>query len=195
MRWATGSVTFAKTIGIVRVSRWRATLSSVPFVRRFQLAPELQPSSRGESGPFQAVLHRQSPTEVRRHDAPSFFRNRQPNIREAKGIPFKAVDPRLTSGAPHRDHPPVRAETNILWWLYYWRRRRHHGGHIARSCPAARRGEWVRPGITIRRGISHRRPPRGTDSRPFCRTDAHLRGGPAVAQDHKIRPAEVTTVV
>jgi hypothetical protein len=28
---ATGSVTFAKTIGIVRVSRWRATVSRVPF--------------------------------------------------------------------------------------------------------------------------------------------------------------------
>jgi len=33
MRWATGSLTFAKTIGIVGVSRWRATISGVPFAR------------------------------------------------------------------------------------------------------------------------------------------------------------------
>src|SRR6516164_1471485 len=29
----TGSVRLAKTIGIVRVSRWRATVAAVPFVR------------------------------------------------------------------------------------------------------------------------------------------------------------------
>jgi hypothetical protein len=33
MPMATGSATFAKTIGIVRVSRWTATVAEVPFAR------------------------------------------------------------------------------------------------------------------------------------------------------------------
>jgi hypothetical protein len=102
-----------------------------------------------------------------------------------------AVAQGLTSSVPHRDDRSVRAETDTMWWLSFL------GGGVvimeAASLAQARLLAVVNGfgrASQIRRRISHRRPARGTGSRPFCRTDTHPRGGPAVAQANKT--AEVT---
>jgi hypothetical protein len=43
MLLATGSPTFTKTIGIVRVSRWRATVAAVEVARMMSLLDALAP--------------------------------------------------------------------------------------------------------------------------------------------------------
>ena len=119
MLLATGSATFAKTIGIVRVSRWTATVAGVPFVRTIS---GFEPTNSCASAwcPINVITE---PSKVHAHVAaigPTQVRKRLRERREARlphgMLEVQKLSPLRLVRATFQDATAARKAFHTIVW-------------------------------------------------------------------------------